>query len=51
MISNAETEVLKEEDVVACCRVTDSNYFDKLRKAMKNTSVAGHLAEIQNNTS
>jgi hypothetical protein len=51
VISNVETERLMEEDVVACCKVTANNYFDRLRKAMKNTSVAGNLAGIQNNSS
>jgi hypothetical protein len=40
-----------EENVVACCKVTATNYYDRPRKAMKNTNAAGNLAEIQNNTS
>jgi hypothetical protein len=37
VISNVETERLREKNVVACCKVTATNYFDRLRKAMKNT--------------
>jgi hypothetical protein len=50
VIRNVETERLRKGDVVACCKVTATNYFDRLRKAMKNTKVAGNLADIQNNT-
>jgi hypothetical protein len=51
VIRNVETERLRKEDVVVYCKVTAISYFDRMRKPMKNTRVAGNLAEIQNNTS